>query len=773
MADIAKLNVVVGAETDKAQRKLGGFSSKMRKGVAGAARIAGGALAAAGAGAAAFGVKAFNAASDANEALNKTRVVFGDASKTIEDFADTAADSFGISEAAALEIGSTFGNLFTNMGIGEQAAADMSEKVLTLGSDLASFNNIVPEEALERLRSGLVGETEPLKQMGILLNEAAIKAQLAKDGNDGLTGSALEAAKVQARYALILEQTGKAQGDFARTAEDPANALRRLQAKFQDVAAAAGQALLPAVGKIFNVLGGLIEKVAPVLGELASSLAAAVLPIIEPLGEALGELGEALVPVAKLLGRMLEALAPLLPVIAKVAAIIVDVLLAAIEPLVEPIARVVEAIADALMPVLDALAPVLTEIAEEMGDVLGDVLIQIADIIVELLPPLSRLLEAVIPLLPAFVKLQTALLPLLEPLLKLVSLLVEKGLVPVIDALAIAIRYLVVPIEWFANAIEAAVDWLVDFFTNIDEAPEKLGAIADAIGGFFADAGMALQDAGAAIIEWFKNLPGVIVDAISQLPSLLGEAAGKALRGYIEIWKRLPGLILDVFTWVLEAYKTGFSWIWTFVTETVPKIANWIIDQFKKIPKWIGTIGTWIIEKFVWIFTELPRIAAEQFAKIWNNTVGKLEDILKWLREAGGKFWNALKSIGSSIWDGFKSGLGIGSPSLVERAMDALTENFVANTATVKAAAGDLGRTFASTTGAHLEATARLVPDAAGGLGMDMAMAAGAAAGGATIVNNYTTIEGLIKESDIAGMAQVGMVGQTQQTSDLGLEGDL
>ncbi len=189
---------------------------------------------------------AISAASNLNESLSKTRVVFGSASASVEQFAQGSARSLGISRQATLEATATFGNLFTAMRIAVGPAAEMSTAIVKLASDLASFNNTSPEEALIALRAGLVGEIEPLRKYGVNLNQATIEQRamtlgLLKQG-ETITAS----AKAQAAYSIIMEQTKTAQGDFARTADGLANSQRTLKAVFDDVSASLGRALIPA-----------------------------------------------------------------------------------------------------------------------------------------------------------------------------------------------------------------------------------------------------------------------------------------------------------------------------------------------------------------------------------------------------------------------------------------------------------------------------------------------------------------------------------------------
>lgn len=196
---------------------------------------------------------AVSAASSLNEAQNKVNVVFGESSDVILKWGENAAESIGQSERQALSAAGTFGNLFVSMGMADDVSADMSVSLVNLASDLASFNDIDPTEALDALRSGLVGETEPMRRLGVNMNEATLRAKALEMGLDA-TGATLDPlVKAQAAYALIMEQTATAQGDFARTSDEVANASRGVKADAEDMAASFGEALLPVVKDVLGV----------------------------------------------------------------------------------------------------------------------------------------------------------------------------------------------------------------------------------------------------------------------------------------------------------------------------------------------------------------------------------------------------------------------------------------------------------------------------------------------------------------------------------------
>ncbi|MDQ3542051.1 MAG: hypothetical protein M3440_15345, partial [Chloroflexota bacterium] len=250
------------------------------------AKLAGGILAG---GFVAAAVGAVMSASDMNENLNKMNVVFGDSADAVAEFASTSAQSFGISESAALGTIGTFGNLLVSMGLGTNAAADMSTGVLSLAADLGSFNNIGTEEVLEKIRAGLVGETEPLRALGVNLSAAAVEARVLAD-NIGLTKDQITPAmKATASYALILEQTKTSQGDFANTSTGMANSMKIIQASFADVAAEIGSRLLPSIAPLISSLAtslpGAIDVVSGALDKMGAAfdLISPALVIFEPL----------------------------------------------------------------------------------------------------------------------------------------------------------------------------------------------------------------------------------------------------------------------------------------------------------------------------------------------------------------------------------------------------------------------------------------------------------------------------------------------------------
>lgn len=197
------------------------------------------------------------AASNFNEAFSKVSVVFGQNAEDIQAWAKSSIDNFGMSERNALTAAGTFGNLFSAFGIGAEETKLYSKSLTELAVDLASFNDMTVDESLLALRSGLSGETEPLKRFGIALSDTRLKIEAMALGLIKSTSEALTpAAKSQAAYNLIMRDSTVAQGDYKRTAEGTANTMRRVSEKMDNAKVAIGQGLLP----VFDLLLKIMEK---------------------------------------------------------------------------------------------------------------------------------------------------------------------------------------------------------------------------------------------------------------------------------------------------------------------------------------------------------------------------------------------------------------------------------------------------------------------------------------------------------------------------------
>jgi hypothetical protein len=204
---------------------------------------------------AAVAFKATKMASDLNEETSKAEQIFGDASQSIVDFSNTAASKLGQSKTEALKAAGTFGVLGQAAGLTGTDLTAMSIKFTKLASDLASFNNTSPEDAVLALGAGLRGEAEPLRRYGVLLDDAtlrqkALDLELVKSTKEALTPQ----NKSLAAQAVILEKTALQQGNFALTAKDAANQQRTFTAKLKDLQTQMGVLFLPVLKETLDTL---------------------------------------------------------------------------------------------------------------------------------------------------------------------------------------------------------------------------------------------------------------------------------------------------------------------------------------------------------------------------------------------------------------------------------------------------------------------------------------------------------------------------------------
>ena len=210
-----------------------------------------------------FGKSAIELGSDLTEVQNVVDVTFPKMSKQIDAFAKNAALSFGLSETMAKKFTGTFGAMAKAFGFSEGAAYDMSTTLTGLAGDVASFYNLSQDEAYTKLKSVFTGETETLKDLGIVMTQNALDAYAMANGYGKVTAKMSEAEKVALRYQFVQDQLALATGDFSRTSDQWANQVRILSLQFDSLKATIGQGLI-------NVLTPVIQVINTIIGKLMS-----------------------------------------------------------------------------------------------------------------------------------------------------------------------------------------------------------------------------------------------------------------------------------------------------------------------------------------------------------------------------------------------------------------------------------------------------------------------------------------------------------------------
>lgn len=203
----------------------------------------------------------FKAASDLNENLNKTEVVFGDLSNDVIEWSKTTLNSFGVAQSSALEMSSYFGDMATSMGLTTEQAALMGQELVGRAGDMASFKNVSLDVARTGLAAIFTGETESLKKFGIVMTEANLEAYALANAYGKQYKEMDQAEKVMLRYNYVMEQTKNASGDFANTSDGAANSVRVAQESLKEAAATLGQEVIPLVLPLIQNVTDLVQGI--------------------------------------------------------------------------------------------------------------------------------------------------------------------------------------------------------------------------------------------------------------------------------------------------------------------------------------------------------------------------------------------------------------------------------------------------------------------------------------------------------------------------------
>lgn len=211
-----------------------------------------------------FGKSCIDLGSDLAEVQNVVDVTFTSMSNSVNKWSKDAAKSYGLSETMAKKYVGTFGSMAEAFGFTEQQSYDMATALTGLTGDVASFYNIEQDLAYTKLKSVFSGETETLKDLGIVMTQSALDNYALANGYGKTVKQMTEAEKVTLRYNFVLGQLNNATGDFARTQDGWANQTRVLQLRFDSLKATIGQGLINAFTPVIKVVNSLINRLSTV-----------------------------------------------------------------------------------------------------------------------------------------------------------------------------------------------------------------------------------------------------------------------------------------------------------------------------------------------------------------------------------------------------------------------------------------------------------------------------------------------------------------------------
>lgn len=288
----------------------------------------------------AVGKQGLQTASDLAEVQNVVNVSFGENAATIDSWSKSLLNAYGLSELSSKKYSSTLGSMLKSSGIAGDQMLVMSQNLTMLSGDMASFYNLQNEDAFDKLRAGISGETEPLKQLGINMSVANLEAFALSQGIKKNYDSMNQAEQMTLRYNYIMQATSDAQGDFARTSDSMANQQKLIKENFSQLAGKIMTSALPAVSSMMAGLNGM-------MGSMDT--------------EALGGF---VASIADLVVQMMPIAMQLLPIIS-------DALMALLPPLLEIIKLILPPLTEFFKLLVSMASTTLTNMATIIGKIAG------------------------------------------------------------------------------------------------------------------------------------------------------------------------------------------------------------------------------------------------------------------------------------------------------------------------------------------------------------------------------------------------------------------
>jgi len=260
-----------------------------------------------------IGTAATKMAMDAVESENLFEVAMGGVADDARKWSEETSKALGLNAYNVRNNMATYNAMLTSMGLATDESLEMSQGLTQLSYDMASFYNLNPEEAFNKLKSGISGEAEPLKALGILVNDTTVKTYAYTHGIAKQGEQLTEAQKVQARYGAIMEATKNAQGDLARTMDSPTNKIRAMKEQAQQIGIQFGQILIPILENLIATIKPLMDRFQGLSKEQQEMIvkialiAAAVGPVLLVVGKVISVVGTLTTTFGAISGAMAAA----------------------------------------------------------------------------------------------------------------------------------------------------------------------------------------------------------------------------------------------------------------------------------------------------------------------------------------------------------------------------------------------------------------------------------------------------------------------------------
>ncbi len=569
-------------------------------------------------------------ASDLEESTNKVNVAFQDSADEVKKWSDTTLKTFGIAKGSALDMAALFGDMGTAMGQTPAEAAEMSQSLVGLAGDLASFKNIGIDQAQTALKGIFTGEGESLKTLGIIMQDSTLKAYALATGQEKAYEEMNQAEKVALRYAYVMDATKNAQGDFARTSEGTANQIRIFQESLKEAAATLGQNLLPIITPILQKMSHFIQSFSE-MDEGTQKFILTMLGIAAAIGPALSIVGG----ITTGLGGMVGAVGKAAGVLSKGGGLV-----SALGALIGP-----GGIALLAITAIAAAAYLIVSNWDEISHFFIRLWESVSETFIGAWEGIKNFFSGLWSWLQSFFsQWGSVILAVLVPFIGFPLLIYHHW-----DTIKL---FFIGLWEKVVSSFEEAILAITQFF---DDLPSTIGFALGLLIGNILKFGMDLA-------AWVAETIPVVIDSIVQFFAALPARIGETITGVfnaISLWgtnlaswvalnipivinsivtyfDSLPGLIAATISEAVSAIGTWAGNLIAKASEELPKVVANIAGYFKALPK------------------EMLQVGKDLVTGLWNGMNG----MMSWIK-------TKIKEFSGSVISGIKSALGISSPSKV------------------------------------------------------------------------------------------------------------
>lgn len=606
------------------------------------------------------GIASIKLGSDLNEVKNVVDTTFGKNAGAINTWSKNAATSFGIGELAALQMNGTMGAMLKSMGMTGPETLKMSEGITGLSGDMASFYNLDTKDAFEKIRSGISGETEPLKELGINMSVANLNAFALAEGLSKPYAQMTQGEQTTLRYNYLMSVTKDAQGDFAKTSESLANQLRIAQLGVQNLGAAIGAALLPMATGAIKELNGMIGTLktafdkngftglAGALGGVFSQL------IVDIAAQAPKMIGIALLVIQSFVTGIQNNL----PAIATSAVLIITSLVTGFLSLAPQL----------LSMGLQIIVNLVTGIAQALPQLMTTGSTTITSLVNSLMIALPQLITAAISIIQTLaIGLITALPQMIPAILNIIMGIVNMIIANLPQIVAIGIQLLIALATGIANALPMLIEKVPLIINSLSSAifsqlPKILMAGIQIIW-------ILIKGIIAAIPTLIANLPQVILAIVNVMTLFNWIGLGKTLfaklgQGLGSMGASIASTARSVASGagnsILNIFKAGLSW----GKNLMSSIGGGFSSMGGFLSSSARSVGTGALNAIKGAFSGGLNIGKNLIMGIWNG-IGNMKG---WILSKIGGF-------AGSIIQGIKSAFDIHSPSGIMR--DLIGKNLV------------------------------------------------------------------------------------------------